>query len=491
MVSLAPPLDARPAAGRRLDGLAVPALAGLLAFACVAVAPQVLNDGDSWWHVAAGGWMLDHHSILRSDVFSYTFAGKPWHAHEWLAEVLMALAFHAAGWSGVVLLYGAAAGAALAILARRLGRALAPFSLIVVLLVAFGCMSPNLLARPHLLALPLLAAWTAGLLAARDKGQRPPLALAGLMIPWANLHGGYVLGLVLLGPFALEALIAARPGARVATFKEWALFGVASLAACLVTPFGLSGLIFPVQLLGMSSIASINEWRPVDFSRVGPLEIALVASLYVMLQRDVRLAPLRLVLLLLLLHMALHHARHQILLAMIGPMLLADPLGKALAPDGKAAAPTGLPGRGWVVGCVAAALLLTGARLAFPIVRVDSPNAPITALQHVPAALRAQPVFNDSGFGGYLIAEGVRPFIDGRTDMYGDAFVGAYLRAERLDMATVDGLLARWRVSWTLLAADDALVGVMDRRPGWRRLYADRYAVVHVREAAFPDPPPT
>ncbi|CAN7468713.1 hypothetical protein LJR225_003195 [Phenylobacterium sp. LjRoot225] len=485
MVSLAPPLDARPAAAARsLGGFAAPALAGLLAFAFVLAAPQVLNDGDSWWHVAAGGWMLDHRRILHTDVFSYTFAGRPWHTHEWLAELLMAAAFRAAGWSGVVLLYGAAMGAAMAILARRIGRALPPLSLALALLLAFGCISPSLLARPHLLALPLLAAWTAGLLGARDKGRAPPLALAALMVPWANVHGGYVMGLALIGPFALEALTAAKPDARVATFRAWALFGIASLAASLITPFGFSGLLFPFQLLGMTSLAGVGEWRPMDFSRIGPLEIALVASLYVMLQRGVRVPALRLVLLLVLLHMALQHNRHQILLAMIGAMLLAEPLGQALAPDRKAA-PAGPVRRGWVAACAAAALALAGLRLAVPIVRVDGPSAPIAALAHVPAALRIQPVFNDYGFGGYLIAQGVRPFIDGRTDMYGDAFTNAYFRAGRPDPAKLDALLARWKVSWTLLAAGDPTVGVMDRRPGWRRLYADRYAVVHARDGSL------
>lgn len=484
MVSLSPPLDARPAsiAARSAGGWTIPALAGLLAYAVVVFAPQVLNDGDSWWHVVAGGWMLDHRTVLRQDVFSYTFAGRPWHTHEWLAEVLMALAWRLGGWSGVVLLYGAAFGLAMTLIARRLVRDLPPLSLCLVLLLVFGCVSPSLLARPHLLALPLLAAWSVGLLAARDAGRAPPLALALVMIPWANVHGGYFFGLALIGPFALEALLEAAPGARLTVVRDWALFGLASLAASLVTPFGLSGLLFPFHLLGMSSLAGVTEWRPTDFSRVGPMEIALLAGLYVMLQRGVRIAPVRLVLLLLLLHMTLSHARHQTLLAVVGALVLAEPLGRTLAVD-PPAKPTG--GRSWMLGCAAAALLLLGVRLALPIVRVDGPSAPIAALEHVPARLRAQPVFNDYGFGGYLIARGVRPFIDGRTDMYGDTFTNAYFRAEQPDLATLEALLARWKVAWTILPPSDPVVAVLDRRPGWRRLYADRHAVVHVRDGAL------
>jgi hypothetical protein len=163
MVSLAPPLAAHPAGAqdRAWANAAAPWLAGLLAFAVVAFAPQVLNDGDSWWHVAAGGWMLDHGQILRADVFSYTFAGRPWHTHEWLAEVATAAAFRTGGWSGVVLLHAAAAGAAMVVLGRRLSVSLGGLALTLTLLLAFACMSPSLLARPHLLALPFLAGWIA------------------------------------------------------------------------------------------------------------------------------------------------------------------------------------------------------------------------------------------------------------------------------------------------------------------------------------------
>jgi hypothetical protein len=484
MVSLAPPLAARSAAAQDRAGwtLAAPWLAGLIAFAVAAFAPQVLNDGDTWWHVAAGGWMLDHGRILDRDVFSYTFAGRPWHTHEWLGEVASAAAYRVGGWSGVVLLHAAAAAAAMIVLGRALRPWLGSLALALVLLLAFGCMSPSLLARPHLLALPLLAGWTAGLIRAREADRAPPLRLALLMIPWANLHGGYFLGLALIGPFALEALASAPAERRLASLRAWALFAAASLAACLITPFGLAGLIFPFKLLGLSSLAGVAEWRPADFSRLGPLEVSLVAALFVLLQRGVRIPPLRLALLLLLLHLSLQHSRHQILLAVIAPMLLAEPLSRAL-PNPKAARASG---RAWVAGCVVAMLALAGLRLALPVTRGDGPSAPITALRHVPEQLRRRPVLNDYGMGGYLIAQGVRPFIDGRTDMYGDAFTNAYFRAERPDLVALDALLARWKVDWTLLSPDDPVVQAMDRRPGWRRLYADRYAVVHVRDAAWP-----
>ena len=87
--------------------------AGLAAFALAAFAPAILNDGDTYWHIRAGEWMLAHHAVLHADPFSYTALGAPWHSAEWLSEILMALAFRADGWSGIHLLFAAAAFAAL------------------------------------------------------------------------------------------------------------------------------------------------------------------------------------------------------------------------------------------------------------------------------------------------------------------------------------------------------------------------------------------
>jgi len=483
MVSLAPPLDG-PVTDQnrgRIAG-AAPALAALSIFAVVLFAPQVLNDGDTFWHLAAGQWMLDHGRVLTTDIFSHTVAGKPWNTHEWLAEVLMALAYRAGGWSGLVVLGGVCAGAAAALLAAWLQRFLRPPTLLCVLLLSFSVTAPSLLVRPHLVALPALAFWTAGLLQAREAQRAPPLWLAGVMLVWANLHGGFVLGLALIAAFALDALVEAPAARRLAVVRDWGVFALASLAASLVTPFGVGSLLYPFQIMGMSSLPGIVEWRPADFSRVSALEIGLFAALFVLLSRGARIPPVRLLLLLLLLHMALQHTRHQIVLAVTGVMLLAEPLGAALSPPGGRASV--VVGRRWIVGGALVAILLAGVRLAVPIVRSDGPTAPISALAHVPAALAARPVFNDYGFGGYLIWRGVRPFIDGRSDMYGDAFTQAYFRAVRPDAKELGRLLERYRIDWTLLAARDPSVEVMDATPGWRRLYGDKTAVVHVRDGA-------
>jgi hypothetical protein len=124
--------------------------------------------------------------------------------------------------------------------------------------------------------------------------------------------------------------------------------------------------------------------------------------------------------------------------------------------------------------------------MAVPVVRVDGEATPLSALAQVRPALAGRPMLNSYDFGGYLIFKGVKPFIDGRSDMYGDAQFQRFLRIRGGDRPSLDAAVRRYGVAWTLLQPGEPLVAVLDATPGWRRLYADRYAVVHERVAAAP-----
>lgn len=305
--------------------------AALVAWAGFMFAPQVLNDPDSYWHLAAGEWMFSHGQVPKVDVFSFSRAGAPWEAHEWLSEVLMAGAYKLGGWSGLVTLFGVITGVAAGLLTLRLGRMLQGVGLFVTVMLAFACVAPSLLARPHVLVLPILVIWLGELLAARSQARAPRLAFALLIVLWANLHGSYVFAYLLIAPFALEALVEATTWeARRRVALGWGVFGLAAVAAALITPHGVSGLIFPFKLMTMTTLDGISEWRSADFSTFGPFELVLLTTLFVCLQRGVKVAPLRLALLIFLLHMALRHDRHLLILGVVAPMILAEPLALAL-----------------------------------------------------------------------------------------------------------------------------------------------------------------
>ena len=104
-----------------------PLIVGLVFFVRALAQPMaLLNDPDTYLHIAAGRWMLAHAALPVHDPFSHTLAGATWVPHEWLAEIVLAAAYDLAGWSGLVLLTAAAFAASLALrdpLSVALGRA--------------------------------------------------------------------------------------------------------------------------------------------------------------------------------------------------------------------------------------------------------------------------------------------------------------------------------------------------------------------------------
>ena len=466
----------------RLAGLGLTAIAIFL-FTLATFSPQVLGDGDTWSHVATGEWIIAHRTAPSADPFSHSMMGAPWTAHEWLSEVLLALAWRLEGWSGVVLLTGAAVAIAALIVGLTAARVLRSAPLIATVAIGLSLVTANLLARPHVLALPLAAAWCAGLIAARARGRAPPLGLAALMVAWVNMHGGFIFGLMLIGPFALEAMIEAPVGARLLAARGWATFALVALAAALINPYGLDALLLPFRLMAVENLSRISEWRPQDFSHIGTMELAVLTLLGLTLTRPFAMPPIRAALLIGLVAMALQHSRHQVLLGIIAPMLLARPIVAAIGArrfgeDGRRVARIALP------ATVAAALAIGAVRLMTPVEQTDGASAPISALSTVPQELRRQPVLNDYAFGGYLIFEHVRPFIDARAELYGDAMMSLYGRLQAGDDAAVESTLKRYDIAWTIFAPDSRIVAILDRKPGWKRLYADATAVVHVRDGA-------
>jgi hypothetical protein len=141
------------------------------------------------------------------------------------------------------------------------------------------------------------------------------------------------------------------------------------------------------------------------------------------------------------------------------------------------------PGQPWLAIVAAAGLvLLTVTRLAMPAVRNDDPVTPATALAHVPRFVRETPVLNDYSFGGWLIWNGVKPFIDSRADLYGDIFLRNYADIITPDKDALASTLAYYHVRWTIFSAGAPVVKLMDTTPGWHRFYTDKLAVVHVHD---------
>lgn len=458
-------------------GSVVLLLFALAVAAYLAFAPALFNDGDTSWHLGAGKLILDTMSVPDTDPFSFTFAGRPWIAHEWLAEVMMAAAFAAASWGGLAVLTAGAVASLLMLLGAELRRWLPVSRVIIALTLVTATLAPFILARPHVLAWPILAGWTILLLRAREQHRAPSPFAALPMLLWANLHGSFVLGLFLAGCFAFEALL--REQNRYRTFIDWAGFGLTALLLSLLTPHGLHGLLYPLQVSSMKALPLIMEWRRTDVFRDWPFVAIVIGTAALVLIRRPQLSPVRLILLAAVLYLAFSHVRHQPLVAILGALLLAEPLSRSQH--------TTLPRatadrKAWPLALGIGLLLIAAVRIPVALPRQDSASNPIAAIRSLPADLLGRPVFNSYGFGGPLILHGVRPYIDGRGDMYGDAFMLEHQRIILGDTVAFGRAADKWGIGWTLLAPDDPLVAALDRSAQWERRYADQWAVVHARK---------
>jgi hypothetical protein len=442
----------------------------LLSPAVLGSSKTIFNDGDVSWHIAAGQWILDHRAIPQVDPFSFTRAGTPWVPIEWGAELLFAAFYRLAGYGGVAALVTAALMALHALVfvnARHWVRA----ALVPIVAMDF-VLVPMLLARPHVLTWPLLALWTWLMLAARDRDHAPPLAAALLMTLWANVHGSFVFGLAIAAAFGLEALVSSPD--RTRALRQWLVFGIACAIAVCINGNGFAGVLHPLHFTHLQMLPLIDEWKP-SSPRVTPFFfVVLAAALALIAWKRPRLHPVRWLMLGALLALALLQVRHQAVLAIVAAMVL--PQGFA-----GAARPAVAVDRTAALVTAGLAAMLVIVRCALPLAPAENAANPWRLIAAVPAQLRAQPVLNGYSMGGPLILSGIRPYIDGRGDMYGDDLVVGYARIARGDSQAFAAAVERWNLRWAILPnSDRALIALLDRA-GWHRIAHDGVGVVYVR----------
>jgi hypothetical protein len=466
-------------------GVWLPLLVGLAAFApTLGWAHHLLHDPDIYLHVAVGRWILAHHEIPHHDLFSYSMPGAPWVPHEWLAEIVMALLRDWFGWAALVVMAAFCFALALLLLQRALMRYVEPAYALIGTAMAAGLCFPHLLARPHAFSLPLMVAWVAMLVDAAHRRAAPPLLGCLLMVVWANLHSGFIIGLMIAVLFAGEALVDApdRPAA-IRAARDWAIFGVLAVLATLITPNGIAGLRLPFDLIRMNyGLSFVGEWQSPNFQFAQPLEPWLMLVLLGALTLGLRLPVTRIAMFFVLLHVALQHQRLGEVLGLVAPLLAAPSLGVQLSRHA-------IPALGrWFagpanVGSIALAgivvLALSAVALRVGVENDEGTFAPRAAIAAAAAQHATGPVFNDINFGDYLIYSGAaRPLIDGRIDMYGDPLLKRYALPGEFTK-----LVDEYAISWALLTPNNNHIPLLDNLPGWRRIYKDQYAVVYLHDA--------
>lgn len=433
------------------------AAAGALAALGSAFLPA--GDPDVFWHLAQGREVLAG-GPPRVETYSWTAAGTPLSTDQWLGQALFALAYDGAGWRGVVLLRALAGGAAVGLTAfAALREGARPLVAILATLPALLLMRAVWTERPQLLALALFAALIV-LLRAALRGERGALtACVPLFLLWANVHGSYALGLVLL------AAVAGSLRRRSALLA----LGASGLAT-LLTPSAFGTLKAP-SVHFLAPPRYLQEWAVPDLLTPQGIVLALTLVLVLVAALFGRPAGREALLLLPATFIALTAARHAPFLGIAAAPFLAAHGPFALGGLAHSAA-LRLPGvppattsrRASGISLALAAAVIGAAAIVSPA-QPDLRAYPVGAL----GALRPGPgLFHEYDWGGFLIwhAPATKVFVDGRLAPYAPRVIDDYTTISEAHPGWRE-TIARLRVR-QLLVRPAAAVAVRARELGWR-----------------------
>jgi len=458
------------------------------------------QDPDFWWHIRIGRWMVDNGRLPSTDIFTFTVPGHVWTDHEYLTEILMWLVYNAAGVVGLSLAFGLLTWAAFWIMYRQVRRQ--PW-VIVGMGLAIGAVAGSPIWGPRAQMITFFLSclelyWLHGYLTGRSRALNLfPL----VMVLWANLHGGWVIGFVWLGVALVAELIGwawdrGNPAHR-AHVRFLAIITVFSVVAVAATPHGFSLYPYPFQTEG--SVAQqrlIVEWFSPDFHQVylRPFEAMIFLVIIGFALR--RPSLYEFLLALVALGLALQSVRNVALFVAVATPVMINSYSAYWKELSEA--------RGWkfvlpprrIFAVVTATVLIvialtTTLRIADSISparqqSTDLASYPVGAADwlasHPEVGTR---MYNQYGWGGYLAYRfypqpNRRVFIFGEAALMGDPLLNQYedVQTLRSDWKQV---LDQYKVDYIVYNRGEALANVLATQPDWTLVYQDSVAVIYVR----------
>ncbi len=458
------------------------------------------QDPDFWWHIRTGQWMVQHGRLPSTDLFTFTVPSHVWTDHEYLTEILMWLTYSTFGLAALEIAFGLVTWAGFWLIFQQVRRQ--PFVIAGLgLALAAIAGSPIWGPRAQMITFALTCLelyWLHGYLSGRSRALNYfPL----VMVLWANLHGGWVIGFVWLG----VALVAEAWGwavdrdnpAHRMHLRRLAIITVAAAVAVAATPHLLALYPYPFQTEG--SVAQqklIVEWFSPDFHQtfLRPFEamIFLLVGGFALRRPTVY----ELLLTLAALFLALQSVRNiALFVAAVTPVLI-NTYGDwwkevSSARHWKFELP---PRPLFAVVTSIVLLVILGATL----VRIGTSVSPsrqqqLDATTYPVAAadwLAAHPevgtrMYNQYGWGGYLAYRfypqpNRRVFIFGEAALMGDPLLNQYedVQTLRTDWKQI---LDQYGVDYVVYNRDEALSNVLATQPDWKLVYEDSVAVIYVR----------
>jgi hypothetical protein len=471
----------------------------------VASGPRILNfDGDLPRHILNGNLILQTRNISTTDLFSFRTSGRPSFPHEWLSQVLFASAYNWLGLDGIVLLVGLVLLLTWGIVYHQtIRRSGSFFSALILIGLAIGASQIHVLPRPHLFTYLLTAIWIILLENMDEHNTRAWWLLPIVMLLWVNLHGMFVLGMLIWGMYLAGSFLEqpSRDWFTSQKTKFLLLGGGLSLLATLLSPSG-PRIWEAIASLGSNTYitSKIPEYQSANFHlpETWPFILLLLLTI-VGFARSLERVPWKYVLLATAFTgMALYTSRMLPLFAMvltpIAAKVIADwlrqeyPHSTFLAMERNISKTNSTAnGMVWifVVVILAALMLGSGGRLdpegrgnAF-----DPRFFPVEAVAWLQDHPQEGHMFNEFDWGGYLLLRlwpSQQIFMDGHTHIYGEALTREYEQVITLGAGWQD-VFDKYDVSWVIMRKNAPLVKTLSGREGWHIVYEDPTAVVLVR----------
>jgi len=458
------------------------------------------SDGDVGRHIRIGRTIIEDRAIPAADLFSHTRQGAHFVPYEWLSELLTALVDAAFGLPGIVvmsaLLYAIAVFAVYRI-ADELGSPRTVAFAVAVL--ALLLQSIHLLPRPHLFTTAFAALFLLVLVRFAISGKaRRLVPLPFLMLIWANSHGGFLIGFILLGFFLVGSLLKST---EFATPRDAVVPLLVTIIACLgaslLNPAGLSLWAHTLGYLRIDFLVdATQEYQSVDFHEgYGKLFfICLFAGPAAWMTGRVRVSPLAAVIFLFFAATALHSTRNIPLFTVAAMPWLSLWITQVF--DNRESRANATLSRfnrfesvdrqlkPGLASIVAAAMIWFALAPNAATYQFDPEVFPIKALAAMSPESTESNVFNQMIWGGHLLYEHpeIPVFIDGQTDFYGEELSRDYVMALKGSIGW-QSVLDRYEIGWTLLSTGEPLNQLLELDSEWRRIYMDDVGTVYVREA--------
>ncbi len=455
-------------------------------------------DSDLGRHLTLGNYILEHRIIPTRDLFSHTLAHQPRPPYEWLSQVLFALSHRWLELDGVILLTAVVIATSLTLTYQFTEkRSKAPFISLLFVLLAIASSSIHWLPRPHIFTFLLLAIWIEQLEQIREGRPFKLIMLPLLMLLWANLHGGFLFGVLAWLAYCAGWLIDRwRGNADARTGQRLFTTGILSLFASILTPDLWHNWEAVLNNRSIFILSRTVETMPPTLTHpeILPFTLWLVLTVALTIINLKKLPAAHLFLIIGFGFLALSFARN-IPLFVIACTPITTELAAAFSRRSRVWMQVeerfgNLGGQSSLLSISLVAVI--AAAFYFGVYQYNEGKTifqfnpqvfPVQAVDWLEKNPQEGKMFNEFNWGGYLLYR-LWPqqlvFLDSQSDFYGEDLLKEYEEA-LLARGDWENILAKYEVAWILIPTESPLAKALNGKPNWKIVYRDEIAVVFVK----------